>query len=248
MIGSKSNTLNGFLWLIMATLFLAPYISSCGKSGNASSVGLNVQFEVLNLSPNIQPVNLYLGFIKQNTNPYSYPFSSGYFYLNSIDTPLQIRSASTTLASSNFFTINHLGFQANHKYSLFITGLYNASDTTQSTLTTILTTDDTASIPPVGFGKIRFVNGAIQSTGLDVTANGTSAFAAIKFAQVSPYVVLPAGNYIFQVTQTGIPGTILSTSLGSTTIQDGHLYTLYSYGIPLRTDSSAFNTGLITNR
>jgi len=248
MIGSKSNTLNGFLWLIMATVFLAPYISSCGKSGNASSVGLNVQFEVLNLSPNIQPVNLYLGFIKQNTNPYSYPFSSGYFYLNSIDTPLQIRSASTTLASSNFFTINHLGFQANHKYSLFITGLYNASDTTQSTLTTILTTDDTASIPPVGFGKIRFVNGAIQSTGLDVTANGTSAFAAIKFAQVSPYVVLPAGNYIFQVTQTGIPGTILSTSLGSTTIQDGHLYTLYSYGIPLRTDSSAFNTGLITNR
>jgi hypothetical protein len=248
MIGRKKNTLNGLLLLIITTVFLTPYLSSCGKSGNASSVGLNVQFEVLNLSPNIQPVNLYLGYIKQNTNSYYYPVSSGYFYLNSIDTPLQIRSAATTLASSNFFTINHLGFQANHKYSLFITGLYNSSDTSQSSLTTVLTTDDTASIPPVGFGKIRFVNAAIQSTGLDVTANGTLAFSATKFAQVSTYVELPAGNYIFQVTQTGTPGTILSTTLGSTTIQDGHLYTLYAYGIPLRTDSSAFNTGLITNR
>jgi len=248
MIGSKNNTLNGFLLLIITAVFLTPYLSSCGKSGNASSVGLNVQFEILNLSPNIQPVDLYLGYLKQNTNSYSYPFSSGYFYLNSIDTPLQIKSSATTLASNNFFTINHLGFQANHKYSLFITGLYVPTDTSQSTLTTILTTDDTASIPPVGFGKIRFVNAAaIQGTGLDVTANGTTAFAAVKFAQVSPYVILPAGNYIFQVTQTGTPGTILSTSLGSTTIQDGHLYTLYSYGIPLRTDSSAFNTGLITN-
>jgi hypothetical protein len=248
MIGSKNNTLNGFLLLIMAAVFLTPYLSSCGKSGNASSVGLNVQFEVLNLSPNIQPVDLYLGFIKQNTNSYSYPFTSGYFYLNSIDTPLQIRSSATTLASSNFFTINHLGFQANHKYSLFITGLNNISDTSQSTLTTILTTDDTTSIPPVGFGKIRFVNcAAIQST-LDVTANGTLAFSAVKFATVSPYVILPAGNYIFQVTQTSTPGIILNTTLGSTTIQDGHLYTLYSYGIPLRTDSSAFNTGFIINR
>ncbi|MHB8209259.1 DUF4397 domain-containing protein [Mucilaginibacter sp.] len=249
MIGSKNNTLNGFLLLIITTVFLTPYLSSCGKSGNASSVGLNVQFEVLNLSPDIQPVDLYLGFIKQNTNSYFYPFSSGYFYLNSIDTPLQIRSSATTLASSNFFTIDKLNFQANHKYSLFITGLRDILDPSQATLTAILTTDDTASIPPIGFGKIRFVNcDAIQGTGLDVTANGTLAFSAVKFAQVSPYATLPVGNYIFQVTQTGIPGTILNTTLGSTTIQDGHLYTLYSYGIPLRTDSSAFNAAMITNR
>jgi hypothetical protein len=248
MIGSKNNTLNGFLLLIIGTVFLTPYLSSCGKSGNASSVGLNVQLEVLNLSPNIQPVNLYLGYIQQNTNSYSYPFSSGYFYLNSIDTPLQIRSVTTSLTNNTFFTINHLNFQANHKYSLFILGSYIATDTAASTLTPLITLDDTATTPPVGFGKIRFVNGAIQNAGIDVTANGTLAFSAVKFAGISPYIILPAGNYVFQLNQTNVPGVILSTSLGSTTIQDGHLYTMYSYGVPLHTDSSAFNASVITNR
>lgn len=248
MIGKKNNTINGFLLLIVTTVFLTPYLSSCGKSGNASSVGLNVQLEVLNLSPNVQPFDLYLGFIKQNTNSYSYPFSSGYFYLNSIDTPLQIRSSATTSANNNFFTINHLGFQANHKYSLFIIGSYVSTDTAISTLTPLITLDDTATIPPSGFGKIRFVNGAIQSTGIDVTANGTPAFSAVKFATISPYIVLPAGNYTFQLNQTNAPGVILNTTLGTTTIQDGHLYTMYSYGVPLHTDSSAFNAAVITNR
>jgi hypothetical protein len=248
MIGSKKNTLNGILLLIITTVFLTPYLSSCGKSGNASGVGLNVQLNVLNLSPNIQPVNLYLNFIKQNSNAYYYPSSSGYFYLNSIDTPLQIRSAATTLANNNFFTINHLGFQANHKYSLFIIGSYVATDTATSTLTPIITLDDTATIPPVGFGKIRFINGALQNAIIDVSANGTPAFSAVKFATISPYIILPAGNYVFQLNQTSTPGVILNTSLGTTTIQDGHLYTMYSYGVPLHTDSSAFNAGIITNR
>jgi len=248
MIGKKNNTISGFLVLIIASVFLTPYISSCGKSGNASSVGLNVQFQVLNLSPNIQPVDLYLDYVKQNTNSYSYPFSSGYFYLNSIDTPLQIRSSATTLTNNNFFTINHLGFQANHKYSLFIIGSYLVTDTASSTLTPVITVDDTAAIPPAGFGKIRFINGALQNAGIDVTANGTIAFSAVKFAGISPYIVLPAGNYSFQLNQTNTPGVILSTTLGTTTIQDGHLYTMYSYGVPLHTDSSAFNAGIITNR
>lgn len=250
MMNKKKRTINGCLLMIMASVLLMPYLSSCGKSGNASSVGLNVQFEVVNLSPNILPVNLYLNYIKQNTNSYSYPLSSGYFFLNSIDTPLQIRSASTILANNNFFTINHLGFQANHKYSLFITGSYNATDTAANTITPILTQDDTASIPPVGFGKIRFVNGAIinPGTALDVTANSSIAFSGIKFAKISPYVLLPAGNYIFKMNATGAPATTFNTNLGTTTIQDGRLYTLYCYGVPLRTDSAAFNAGVIINR
>jgi hypothetical protein len=248
MIGRKSNTINGFLLLIMATVFLTPYLSSCGKSGNASSVGLNIQLQVLNLSPNVHPVDLYLNYVKQNTNSYSYPFSSGYFYLNSIDTPLQIRSSATTLTNKNFFTINHLGFKANHKYSLYILGSYPPADTANNTLTSLITVDDTATIPPAGFGKIRFINGALQNAIINVTANGTSAFNAVKFATISPYVILPAGNYAFQLSQTNTPGVVLSTTLGTTTIQDGHLYTMYCYGVALHTDSSAFNAGIITNR
>jgi hypothetical protein len=250
MINKRNSFTNGFLLLIITAVFLMPYISSCGKSGNASSVGLNVQFEVLNLSPSIQPVNLYLNYLKQNTNPYSYPINQGYFYLNTIDTPLQIKSSATTVATSNFITISNPGFQANLKYSLFITGNYNPLDTGSNSITSIFTVDDTAAVPKVGFGKIRFVNASIpsgQNTGIDVTANGTIAFSAIKFAQVSPYIQVPVGNYIFQMNVTGTPQTILSTGLGSTTIQDGTLYTLYSYGIPTRTDSAAFGAGVIIN-
>jgi hypothetical protein len=246
-MSKKNNTINGFLFLIIGAVFSIPYLSSCGKSSNASSVGLNVQFEVVNLSPNIQPVDLYMDFIKQNTTSYSYPFPQGYFFLNSITMPLQIRSSSTTSASSNFFTVDNLNFQANHKYSLFIAGALNV-DTALSTVTPIFTEDDSTATPPVGFGKIRFVDAAIQNTGIDVTANGTIAFSGVKFAAVSPYVLLPAGNYVFQMNQTGLANTVLSTTLGTQTIQDGRLYTLYSYGVPTHTDSSAFNAAIITNR
>ena len=247
MITKKNSTTNGILLLIIAVVFLTPYISSCGKSGNASSVGLNIQFEVLNLSPSIQPINLYLGYIKQNTTAYSYPFSQGYFYLSTIDTPLQIKSSTTTSATENFITIHSLNFQANHKYSLFITGTVNA-DTSLSNIIPIFTEDDSTAIPKVGFGKVRFVDAAIQSTGIDVTANGIIAFPAVKYGQVSPYVTLPAGNYAFQMNSTGTPTVLLSTGLGTITIQDGGLYTLYAYGIPSRTDSAAFGAGFITNR
>jgi len=250
MINKNNRITNGVLLLIISAILLMPYISSCGKSGNASSVGLNVQFEVLNLSPSIQPVDLYLGYLKQNTTSYSYPFSQGYFYLNTIDTPLQIKSSVTTSATQNFLSISGLNFQANHKYSLFITGNYNTLNTNASNITGIFTEDDSTHIPNVGFGKVRFVNASIpsgQNTGIDVMANGTVAFSAIQFAQVSPYIQLPAGNYVFQMNVTGAPQTILSTFLGTTNIQDGTLYTIYSYGIPSRTDSAAFGAGVIIN-
>jgi hypothetical protein len=244
MTHKRNNSVTGFLLLFIASVFLMPYITSCGKSGNASSVGLNTQLEVLNLSPNVQPIDLYLDYIKQNTVSYSYPTFPSYFFLNSIDTPLQMRTALN--ANNNLFSLD-FKFAANHKYSLFVVGTYNI-DTISNILTPIITEDDTTSVPPVGFGKIRFVNGAIQSTGLDVTANSSVAFSNIKFAKVSPYVQLPVGNYIFQINPTGSPTTFLSTTLGTTTIQDGRLYTLYSYGIVGHADSSAFGAGVLINR
>jgi hypothetical protein len=231
-----------FLFLFITAVFVVPFIASCGKGGQASAVGLNTQLEILNLSPDLQPVNLYIDFIQQGTNAYSYPFGSGYFFLNSIDTPLQIRSSART--TTNLITINPV-FAANHKYSLFITGLYS-----NGTDTSIFTYDDTASTPAVGFGKIRFVNASLPAENLNVLANGTIAFNSIPYIHVSKYVQLPAGDYNFQLVATSAPGFVLSTPNlpQTTTIQDGRLYTLYSYGIVGHTDTSAFGATLITNR
>lgn len=251
MESKKNNTVTGFIILCMLGVFLTPYLSSCGKGGQATSVGLNVQLQVLNLSPNVHPVNLYMNFIKQNSYPYYYPTSSGYFYLNDIDTPLQIRSASAS--TTNLLSIGRPGFGSNHKYTLFITGQYSTdtiSGQNINTLTGVLTKDDTAATPNVGFGKIRFVNLAIPNTLFNITANGTATtvFNLTKFDSVSKYVQIPVGNYIFQMSPSSSPGTVLSTTLGTTTIQDGRLYTLYCYGIVGRTDTSAFNAAVLISR
>jgi Domain of unknown function (DUF4397) len=242
MADKKNNPVPGLLVLFMLGVFLTPYLSSCGKGGQASAVGLNTQLEVLNLSPDVHPINLYLHFIKQNNFPYYYPTSSGYFFLNSIDTPLQVRSASVT--TQNLISISEPGFKSNSKYTLFVTGQYS----TDSTVVALLTRDDSTAIPAIGFGKIRFINLAIPNTPLDVVANGGTAFRNIGFDSISPYVQIPVGNYKFQLNPTAKPGSVLTTTLSTTTIQDGRLYTLYSYGIVGRTDTSAFNTGLLINR
>lgn len=232
-----------FLSLFAVFAVIMPFVSSCGKSGQATSVGLNTQIEFLNLSPDLQPVNLYINFLSQGTGSYYYSINSGYFYVSSIDTPIQVRTAATTTSTINLLNIDSV-LLANHKYSLFVTGLYSTDS-----LTYILTLDDTAKTPRVGFGKIRFVNASLPRTALDISANGTVAFSNIGFKKVTNYVQLPAGIYTFQVTPTNSPSTILPTpGLQSITIQDSRLYTLYTNGIVGRTDTSAFAGAVLTNR
>jgi len=244
MVKSKNSAITGFLALFMLSVLLTPYLSSCGKGTQGNVVGTNVQLEVLNLSPDVHPVNLYMHYIKQNTYPYYYPTPSGYFYLGNIDTPLQVRSAA--ISTQNLYSISQPGFQSNHKYTLFITGQYLPD----STVKAFVTRDDTASTPPIGFGKIRFINMAWPNTPIDVVANGTAAFSKIGYDSVAKYIVMPVGNYIFQMNPSSTPGSYISTTLSTTptTIQDGRLYTLYSYGIVGRTDTSAFNAGVLINR
>lgn len=244
MDNKRSNPVLGIIALFILGLFFTPYLSSCGKSGiQANSTGYNIQLEVLNLSPDVHPINLYQHFIKQNSFPYNYSISSGYFYLSSIDTPLQIKSASTF--QTNLFTISQPGFKSNSKYTLFITGQYLPD----STVTGLLTRDDTTATPNVGFGKIRFINLSTPATRLDLLANGAPAFQNVPFDSVGAYLQIPVGNYKFQLAPSASPASILTTTLNSTyTIQDGRLYTLYSYGIVGRTDTSAFNANVLINR
>jgi len=82
--------------------------------------------------------------------------------------------------------------------------------------------------------------------GLDVYANNTKAFNKIKYPQYSDFVELPNGYYDFTITATG-SSTVLKT-ISNYQIEDGRLYTLYTYGYVNRTDSAAFNAAFIINR
>lgn len=242
-------SLSIFLSLFVGIFIVMPFISSCGKAGTVAPSSLNIQYQVINLSPDQGPVSLYINFLQVNNSIFYYPTPSGYFALAAIDTPFQIRPAAGTtingipVSTTPVFSVDNI-LKPQLLYTLYITGLASVDSVKP------LFTVDTAAIPTIGRGKVRFVNASPRSVALDVTANGTpnAAFTKVPYQGISKYVELPAGNYNFQIFPTGNSTNILQT-IQSFTIQDGRLYTLYCYGlVGHTTDSLAFNAAVITNK
>lgn len=223
------------LFVLVAAVMVIPMLSSCGKESAASPTGLNTQLNIINVSPDVYPVDLYIALRKQNTKPYTYANPSGYIYLASLELPLQIRSyKNETIFSKD------TALRVNTKYTLFITGL--VSDNTRSSIFVA----DTDAAPSQGHGKLRFINASARTVNVDVYANGTPAFKNQGFKAITKYQELPAGIYDLKVYQANTT-TVLS-DLPNTTIQDGRLYTLYAKGVVGRTDSAAFGSAIIINR
>jgi len=227
--------LSGLL-LFMAVLLTSGLLSSCGKETDASPTGLNTAINVINASPDIYPVNYFLKGGKKNAKPYIYGTPSGYVYVPSLDTPLQIRNYLNKI----IYTHRDTALRPNIRYSIFITGLVADKTDTAIFLT------DTSGIPTLGRAKVRFVNASARSAKVDVYANGAAIFKNQGFVAVTPYAEFPAGVYDFKV-YAASTSTVLA-DLPNTTVQDGRLYTLYTRGIVGRTDSAAFTSGIITNK
>ncbi len=232
---------NLLIWVlcILGGGWLCTFNSSCGKATMGSPQLLNIQYQVINLSPDILPVDLFIDIRQVNSTPYYFAAPQGYFYVPSTDTPYQVRSAVNS-ATTWFHRDDILTPGA--KYTLYITG-----DVANNSVTSLLTVD-TGFSPPAGQGGLRFVNVSPTATsGLDVYANGTKAFSGLGYQQVSKnYAYLPAGNYDLQVDATGTT-TVLSDQ-AAVTIQNGRLYTLFAYGYTSRADSAAFATQVTRNQ
>ncbi|HZX59668.1 MAG TPA: DUF4397 domain-containing protein [Mucilaginibacter sp.] len=245
---NKKNSigLRVLLFLVISGVLIGTFISSCGKTNSSSATALNIQYQVVNLSPDLGPVSLFINYSVYKNLNFRYPTPSGYFFLSSIATPFQIRpspnqiSTTTIINTSNIFSLNDV-LKPNLKYTLFITGINSTH-----TLDTLFLTD-TGSTPTIGRGKLRFVNASPLSTGFNVLANDSLAFSNVQYNTVTKYIELPAGNYTFQVFATGNAGGVIGSEQ-NVTIQDGRLYTLYSYGVAGHTDSLAFGMGTLTNK
>jgi hypothetical protein len=233
---SKSNILF-YLFLLVAGVMVIPMLASCGKDSAGLSSNANARLQIVDLSPDVPPFNLYTRFLKGAT-VYDYPTASGYFLLSIADTPLQIRAAQTNASQINLLSLGRT-LQRNTPYTWFITGLY------ADTLISILTTD-TSSAPAIGRGKIRFINAAPGTLGLNLTANDTLAFTKTTFEKVTDYREVTAGSYNFNISATAKPKTVLQ-KIENFTVLDGKLYTIYAYGILGGPDTSAFNAGVILN-
>jgi hypothetical protein len=242
------------LFLVLSGSLIAPFISSCGKAGPSGATALNIKYQVVNLSPDLGPISLYIDYRQYNNLSFYYPRASGYFALSSIDTPFQVRSApvqisTTQVASQIYFPYIDNILHPNFKYTLFITGLR-----ADSSVKAIFLTDTALALPPLGYGKVRFLNASPLSGSFDVYANGATAtgFKGLQYNKVSPYVQMPAGNYTFQIYPAGTNVSAATAgaigSYANLTVQDGRIYTIYSYGISGRTDTLAFGTGAIANQ
>ena len=239
-MNSKNSKSLSILFLGIMGILVIPFIASCGKSDSSVSATSNIQMQVLNLSPDLLPINLYTN-LKRNTNQYRYPIPSGYFSIGPFDTLFQIRSAVVTNAAAvNILSIDTT-LSSNVKYSLFVTG-FKASNTIDYILTS-----DTSAAPVSGRGKVRFVNATAGPNIFHITANGASVFTNQAYKSVSKFVEMPAGNYLFKIYNQASSTTVLS-ELPSVTVQDGKLYTLYCRGIVGRTDTAAFGMAVLSNR
>ncbi|QKJ31695.1 DUF4397 domain-containing protein [Mucilaginibacter mali] len=231
----NNNRVLSALVILMAVVMVIPMLSSCGKENAASLTGLNTQLNIINVGPDTYPLDLFIALRQQNTKHYTYANPSGYIYLASLATPLQIRNyKNETIFSKD------TALRVNTRYSIFITGLLS-----DNTRTTIFVTD-TDSAPGLGRGKLRFINASARTVNVDIYANGTLAFKNQGFKAVTTYQELPAGIYDLKVCQANT--TTVLTDLPKTTIQDGRLYTLYTKGVVGRTDSAAFGSAMIINR
>jgi hypothetical protein len=242
---TNNKGLSVFLSLFIAVFLVIPFISSCGKGSTSNAAALNIQYQIVNLNSGLGSVDLYVNYIKVNSSSYFYPTASGYFYLSSITTPFQIRPGTsltpgTVAPSSNLLSLDSV-LKPNLKYTLMIMGV-NSTDSLYYNFTA-----DTSSTPKLGRGKVRFVNASPRTTtGLSVTANDTTLFSAIAYTKYSDFKELIAGTYDFKIFAPGT--TTVLKDIPNVTIQDGRLYTLYSYGVANRTDSLAFGSGFITNK
>jgi len=239
MINKNKSSILLYLCYFVTGIMCLPALSSCSKEGtNISSA--NAYINLINVSPDVRPFNLYANTIRQGLTQYTYPSASGYFLMNVADTPLQIRPVlANNVIQVNLLTLGKV-LQRNVRYTWFVTGL--RADSSLSTVFTV----DSGSVPTIGRGKIRFVNVSPNSAGLNLTANDTVAFSNVTYKKVSDYIEVTAGNYNINVSATSAPSTSLKR-LTNVSVLDGKLYTVYAYGLVGRVDTAAFNLGVILN-
>ena len=241
MINKAKSSILLYLCYFITGVMLVPMIASCSKEGTTLSTS-NAYLNIVNVSPDVRPFNLYANAIRQGLTTYNYPSASNYFLQNVAEVPLEIRPVLASNVTQTRLLVLDQELKRDVRYTWYVTGF--RSDSSLATVFTV----DSSSAPAVGRGKIRFVNVSINSPALNLTANDTIAFRNVPYKSVTDYIELTAGNYNLNITASATPSTSIK-ALSSVSILDGKLYTVYAYGLVGRvtTDTAAFNAGVTLN-
>lgn len=119
-------------------------------------------------------------------------------------------------------------------YSLYVTG---------TTADKAFRTRDTL-IVDSGFASLGFVNASSAAGSLDITVDDALQFKAAPFKYQAKYTRVADGDREIKVYKAGTTTLLKDTTI---TMNQNHIYTLYTYGTPDATGSSRFGVGITLN-
>ena len=106
--------------------------------------------------------------------------------------------------------------------------------------------EDDLSTPAAGFAHVRFIHLSPNAPAVDITlTDGTVVFGNKAFKEYTDFTPLPAASYDLQVRLQGTDTVVLD--LGSVTVSDGMIYTVFAKGFAGGEGDQALNAEIIVN-
>jgi len=185
---------------------LVKCLAIAGMLGLAACGGATANLQVFNASPDAPPVDILVDNQVVGSDLPDFSFAQ-YQEVSSGDQNLRVNE---TGSSRTLVELNPQ-LNANQNYTLVVLNFLNEIEA-------LLLTDDNSIDQPTT-SKIRLVNGAPSSPGLDFyfTAPGADISAInplvsdLSFKEVSDYLVIGAGNYEVRATQTGTKTVLIDS-------------------------------------
>jgi hypothetical protein len=203
------------LHLTFAALFLLiAGFTSCKKKAEVTGTSY-IQF--VNASEEASPLDFYVDNNKINSTALSYKQNTSYFSVSSTDHPAIIKTSATGAAVVSF----NLSPQPGIYYSIYYFGGLTAAY------------QDDLTAPQTGKARVRFINlnqGVPGNVDLGITG-GAKLVTALIAAVNSTYLDVAPGAS-FSVYNAGTTTSLLDIP---TSIEAGHIYTVFLSGVSLTT-------------
>jgi hypothetical protein len=204
-----SQTLKTLYLPVIALFILAVSFASCSKKADVAGTSY---IQVANASETSSPIDFYVDNNKVNNAALAYNQSTGYFSVTSTAHPTLIKSSASAVNVASF-NITPL---PNAYYSIFYFGSF-----------TVAYPDDVTA-PQSGKARVRFINLNLELTSdIDFGITGGAKIITGLASKLNSAYVDVNPTATFSLYTAGTTTELLNIP---TTIQAGHIYTIYLSG------------------
>lgn len=97
--------------------------------------------------------------------------------------------------------------------------------------------------------KVRFIHASPDAPAIDIktdSGSGTPVFEGVMFKDITPYIQVPPGNYVFAITESG--STEAALQFNPITLENGEVYTFVAHGTVNETDDVPISVRVFNDR